>query len=131
MDRTFDMSEFDKAIREKNYIKIKNYIVNSIRNNPGFLFTRNVQTCSEATEAFLKVRKMRTELPGLFTQYRVQPGEKVFNEKDKASWDKEYFIRQTFLLEENFCDKRFKQVYHIGRYLAGNDLKLKKKHTVI
>lgn len=118
MNRTFEMEDFDQAIEEKDYIKLKNYIVNSVRNNPSFRYTKSVASCSEATEAFRKLRTMQEELPGLFVKYELQPGEMEFDENNKSAWNQEYFIRQTFLLEENFCSKRFEHVRLIGQYVS-------------
>ena len=67
------------------------------------------------------VKERKNELPGLFTPYCVQAGEEEFNEADKSKWDKEYFIRQTFLLEENFCSERFAHVKKIGQYISKNE----------
>lgn len=116
MNDSFEMADFLAAIDSKDYIKLKNYIVNSIRNNPGF--RKGGRTCSEATEAFRILRDRREELPGLFSKYELQSGEVEFNENDTSTWDEEYFIRQTFFLEENFCSKRFDHVKKIGLFLA-------------
>ena len=117
MNRTFSLEDFDAAIAAKDYIKIKNYIINSIRNNPRFCYNKNEKR-SEATEAFTKLVKMKAELPGLFSPYKLQEGETEFDENNKDSWTQEYFIRQTFLLGENFCIERFNNVKKIGQYLA-------------
>ena len=118
MNRTFEIADFNKAIEEKDYIKLKNYIVNSVRNNPGFRYTKSVASCSEATEAFNKLNAMKDDLPGLFVKYELQPGEIEFDENNKSVWNQEYFIRQTFLLGENFCSKRFDHVHRIGQYIS-------------
>lgn len=121
MIKTIEFADFEDAIEAKDYIKIKNYIINSIRNNPGFHYTKNEASCSEAAEAFRMVKERKNELQGLFTPYCVQAGEEEFNEADKSKWDKEYFIRQTFLLEENFCSERFAHVKKIGQYISKNE----------
>ena len=120
MTKTFEFADFEAAIEAKDYIKIKNYIINSIRNNPEFRREKE-KSLSEATEAFNMVKERKNELPGLFTPYCVQAGEEEFNEDDKERWNKEYFIRQTFLLEENFCSERFSQVKKIGQYITKNE----------
>jgi hypothetical protein len=48
----------------------------------------------------------------------LQEGEEEFDENNKASWNQEYFIRQTFLLGENFCRKRFINIRKIGQYIT-------------
>ena len=117
MSNTFNQMDFDAAIVSKDYIKLKNYIINSIRNNPRFRHEKN-EEFSEATTAFKKLLSMKEELPGLFTKYELQSGEVEFNEDEQENRKQEYFIRQTFLLGENFCQKRFNNVRKIGQYLA-------------
>lgn len=119
MNRTFKMADFEEAIKAKDYIKIKNFIINSIRNNPGFQYGKEV-SCSEAEAAFNKLKECKNELPGLFSPYCLQGDEIEFNENNKTAWTYEYFIRQTFLLGENFCDERFAHVKEIGKYLKKN-----------
>ena len=116
MNDSFDMVDFLSAIDAKDYIKLKNYIINSIRNNPGF--RKGGRPCSEATEAFRILKDRKEDLPGLFSKYELQSGEIEFDENNASSWNEEYFIRQTFYLEENFCSKRFDHVKKIGIYLA-------------
>ena len=117
MNNTFTSEEFDAAIASKDYIKIKNYIINSIRNNPRFSYKKG-EGKSEAAKAFDKLLSLQDKLPGLFTPYTIQEGEVEFNENDKTSWTQEYFIRQTFLLGENFCVRRFNNIRKIGQYLT-------------
>ena len=117
MNRTFEMTDFESAIRDKDYIKLKNYIINSIRNNPRFSHSKS-EEYSEAAVAFKRLEEMKTELPGLFSPYELQEGEEEFDENNKASWNQEYFIRQTFLLGENFCRKRFINIRKIGQYIT-------------
>lgn len=117
MDKSFNQADFDAAIGSKDYIKLKNYIINSIRNNPRFKKEKN-EEYSEATAAFNKLWEVKEELPGLFVEYKLQTGEVEFDETQKETWTQEYFIRQTFLLEENFCKKRFYNVRKIGQYIT-------------
>lgn len=118
MKKTFETEDFDAAIKDKDYIKIKNYVINSIRNNPGFKYSKKEGDCSEAMAAFRKLLESKDDLPGLFSSYQLQNGEEEFNENNKELWTQEYFIRQTFLLGENFCKERFLNIKKIGKYLA-------------
>lgn len=117
MKRSFDPAVFEAAIRKKDYIKLKNFVINSIRNNPRFTHDKN-EKYSEATKVFRRLHSLEKELPGLFAPYELQTGEVEFNEAEKDSWTQEYFIRQTFYLGENFCNKRFANIKKIGQYLT-------------
>lgn len=117
MAKTFEQADFEAAINAKDYIKLKNYVINSIRNNPRFTYGKS-EECSEAKAAFKRLESLKDELPGLFSQYEVQAGEVEFNEAEKESWTQEYFIRQTFLLGENFCLERFNNIRKIGQYIT-------------
>ena len=116
MHKSFKPEAFYAAINEKDYIKLKNYIINSIRNNPGF-YCLDGEEKSEARKYFIILKEKKDKLPELFSEYKIQEGEKEFDESLQDAWDYEYFIRQTFLLEENFCEKRFNHVRKIGKYL--------------
>lgn len=115
MNKTIDPNDFEKAIQEKDYSKIKSYIINSIRNNPYFI-TASGEHC-EAIEACSKLKARKKELPGLFEKYVLQDNEVEFDPDNKDSWNYEYFINQTFYLGENFCKERLYNIKEIGVYL--------------
>ena len=116
MNKSFEPEDFDAAIASKDYIALKSYIICSIRNDPGFY--RKKGDPSEALIACKKLWDQRRDLPGLFSEYTLQKGEIEFDENMKNSWTWEYFIRQTFLLGENFCPERIKHIGKIGQYLT-------------
>lgn len=118
MNKSFDQKYIDDAIKAKDYIRLKNYVINAVRNNPGFRKKEN-ENCSEATGVFKELMAREDELPGLFTPYELQYKENEFNEEDKRRWTQDYFTEQTFFLGENFCPERFNHVQKIGQYLAG------------
>lgn len=122
MNKSFEQEDFEAAIDKREYIKLKNYVANAILNNEEFEKKKN-GACCEAEAAFKVLIARKDELPGLFTPYERQYGEKEFDERDKTSWTREYFIRQVFFLGENFCQERFEHVRTIGKELA------KKKDT--
>lgn len=115
MYKSFDEQKFNKAITDKNYSYIKICIINAIRNNPNF--KPNVEHKCEAQMAFSQVCQV---CPDILEHYQLQEGETEFNEKDRAKWDKEYFIRQTFLLKKNFCKERYENIKKIGQAITEN-----------
>ena len=111
---SFDESTFWKAIEEKNYSLLKTCIVNSIRNNPGFKKDFKNAKGDKCSEARLAMDILKEKVPEIFEKYELQDGEHIYDPNEAAAWDKEYFIRQTFLLKQNFCTKRYNHVKEIG-----------------
>lgn len=111
---SFDEHTFYKAIEEKDYSRLKTCIISSIRNNPGFLPMKG----EKVAESKVAMNILKEKAEGMFEPYKVQEGERVFDEGEAETWDKEYFIRQTFLLGENFCTKRYNNLLMIGRKIT-------------
>lgn len=111
---SFDAQTFYKAIEEKDYSRLKTCIISSIRNNPGFLPMKG----EKVAESRVAMKILKEKAEGMFEPYKVQKGERVFDESEAETWDKEYFIRQTFLLGENFCTTRYNNLMMIGRKIA-------------
>lgn len=107
---SFDEKTFYKAIEEKDYSRLKTCIISSIRNNPGFKKAKG-EKCSEAG---LAMNILKEKVPEILEHYVVQETEQVYNVDASDTWDKEYFIRQTFLLGENFCMERYNHLVKIG-----------------
>lgn len=111
---SFDEDEFYQAVADKDYIKIKSFVVSAIRNNPSF---RKVPG-QDASEAMMAIRILEEREPDIFEKYKIQEGEHPFNEEEADNWDEEYFIRQSFLLEENFSGKRLNHLKKIGQKIS-------------
>lgn len=111
---SFDAGEFDAAIEAKDYRKIKSYIVSAIRNNPCFTKAPG----QNASETKLAIEILNERLKEIFVDYEVLEGEHPFNKEESATWDWEYFIRQTFLLEENFSMTRIGNLKKIGKKIS-------------
>ncbi|MEY8356767.1 hypothetical protein AALB39_25920 [Lachnospiraceae bacterium 54-53] len=112
MFSSFNEDEFRKAIKEKNYLRVKVYIISAIRNNPDF----GVHACK--SEVYNAIEILDKELPEIFADYTVLEGETPFSESESALWDKKYFIWQTTLLEENFSKERLKNIGKIGEKIS-------------
>lgn len=111
---SFDANEFDEAITTKDYIKIKSFMVSAIRNNPRFRKAPG----QDASEVKIALRILEERIPDIFEQYKVQEGEHPFNEEEADTWDEEYFIRQSFWLEENFSKKRLENLKRVGEKIG-------------
>ena len=112
--KTLDENAFFKAIEEKDYSRLKTSIISSIRNNPTFIVMEN----EKYTEAKIAMKILKEKLPEMFMDYTVLEFEDAFNEDEKEKWNNEYFLRQTFLLGENFCMERYDHLRKIGKELA-------------
>lgn len=111
---SFDSDDFYKAIEDKKYAKLKTCVISAIRNNPSF----NVVKGENASEATTAMNILVEKVPEIFEEYEVQDGDQLYNENDMDKWNKEFFIRQTFLLGENFSKRRYKQVMNIGKKIT-------------
>ena len=111
---SFDEQTFYKAIEEKDYSRLKTCIISSIRNNPGFRKARG----ENFSEARLAINILKEKVPEMFERYAVQEAEHAYNVDEADIWDKEYFIRQTFLLGENFCMERYSHLMKIGQKIT-------------
>lgn len=111
---SFDSDDFYEAIESKKYAKLKNCVISAIRNNPGF----NPVMGKNAAEATIAMRILDEKIPDIFEKYEMQEGDQLYNESYVGKWDKEFFIRQTFLLRENFSKKRYNQIISIGKYIS-------------
>lgn len=114
MFKSFNEEKFFAAIEQKNYLSIKNCIINAIRNNPQFKVDKG-ETEAEAIRAINIVRK---KLPEMFEEYVIREREKGKELNNPNFWDEEYFLRQTFLLEENFCEERIAYIKKIGQKIS-------------
>ncbi len=109
--KTLDNDAFYKAIEEKDYVRLKTAVISSIRNNPAFLVAEG----QKYTEARIAMDILYEQVPEMFSEYKVLEFEHPFDEHERENWDKEYFLRQTFLLGENFCFDRYKNLRKIGK----------------
>lgn len=111
---TFNSDAFYRALEEKDYSRLITCIISAVRNNPEF---RNA-TGQKSSESTIALNLLRENVPEIFETYKQQEGERIYDETEYKTWDKEYFIRQTFLLGENFCVKRYKHVKAIGCWIS-------------
>lgn len=111
---SFDADDFYKAIEEKKYAKLKTCVISAIRNNPEFKRADG----EKVSEARLAWDILEENVPEIFDKYEDQDGDRLYDEKSVNEWDREFFIRQTFLLGENFNRKRYIQVMNIGRKIS-------------
>lgn len=111
---TFNSDAFYRALEEKDYSRLITCIISAVRNNPEF---RNA-TGQKSSESTIALNLLKENAPEIFETYKPQEGERIYDETEYKTWDKEYFIRQTFLLGENFCVKRYNHVKAIGRWIT-------------
>lgn len=115
MYRSFNDEKFHKAVEEKNYRYAKGCVTSAIKSNPGFLAMEVETRRSEARIAFDYIKK---HMPEAFVPYKPFDDELVITGDNLFEATEELFYDKCFYLEENFCEKRYIELLHIGKYLS-------------
>lgn len=111
---SFDEQIFYRAIEERDYSVLKTCVISSIRYNPGFRKARG----ENYSEARLAMNILKEKVPEMFERYIVQEEEHAYDVTEAETWDREYFIGQTFWLGENFCMERYSHLMKIGQKIT-------------
>ena len=114
---SFSEAEFEQALENKDYSTLILSVVSAIRNNPAF----KADAGEKESEAELAVDILSKRVPEIFVQFKHQPGEELFDKEKISIRNKEYFIRQTIFLRENFSKERIEQIKFIGERIVGEN----------
>ena len=97
---------FKEIVTNKDYIRIKTYMVSLIHDDPTF-----------ETGEYEKAEKYLLDngLGDIYQKYAKVPGEP--GNKDKSQWDEKYFSDRSFALMENFSRERLAHVKEVGKYV--------------
>ena len=97
---------FKEIVTNKDYIRLKTYMVSLIHDDPTFESGEY-----EKAEKYL----LDNGLGDIYQQYTKVPGEP--GNKDKSQWDEKYFSDRSFALLENFSRERLAHVKEVGKYV--------------
>lgn len=111
---SFNDTDFNKAIENRDFLTLKSYIISSIRYNPQFLPLQG----ASISEAEMALNILRERVKEIFENYKKQDKEIVISDDESVNWSKEYFIEQTFWLGENFCEERIERIKKIGKKIS-------------
>lgn len=102
MFTAFDEGTFWKAIKEKNYLRLKVNTVSSMLNDPTF--------ARGETEEVLKI--LDQEVPEIFEDEIWLDYEERL---DRSLWDKRYFTNLTYWFQKNFAKSRIPYIKEVGQ----------------
>ena len=102
MFTAFNEGTFWKAIKEKDYLRLKVYTMNSILNDPTF--------ARGETEEVLQI--LDREVPEIFEDEIWLDYEERL---DHSLWDKRYFTKLTYWFQENFAKGRIPYIKEVGQ----------------
>ena len=97
---------FKEIVTNKDYIRLKTYMVSLIHDDPTF-----------ETGEYEKAEKYLLDngLGDIYQKYAKVPGEP--GNKDKSQWDEKYFSNRAFTFLENFSRERLAHVREVGKYV--------------
>ena len=102
MFTSFDENKFRQAIKEKDFIRLKTNTVSAILQDPSFA----------KGEAMQVIEILKKEVPEIFEE-EIDLG---YEERlEPAQWDKRYFTKLTYWLEENFAISRIAYIEEVGK----------------
>ena len=99
---SFNLNAFNTAVSEKDFSRIKTSIISVLRNGD----FENIP---------IIIDHLKKYTPEIFEDFEIVPNE--IEKKNINEWDREYFIRQTFYIGENFNEKRINYCIKIYKYL--------------
>ena len=105
MFTSFDENKFRQAIKEKDFIRLKTNTVSAILQDPSFA----------KGEAMQVIEILKKEVPEIFEE-EIDLG---YEERlEPAQWDKRYFTKLTYWLEENFAISRIAYIEEVGKAIT-------------
>lgn len=108
MFTSFDENTFNEAIKNKDYLTLKVNTVSAILNDPTF-------SRGEARQVIAILKKY---VPDIFEdEARLEYEERII---DKKNWDKRYFTKLTYWLQENFALTRIDYIEEVGKAVHGD-----------
>ena len=118
---SFDGALFNEAISKKgdpqSFMRLKSSVISAIKVDPFF---------PNGCEADAALELLRQKCPEIFETKKELSYEVNLPEME---WDKDYFLRKTNYLRQNFCDERIQELREIGQKVYGNKLTRKTETT--
>lgn len=105
MFHSFDEELFYKAIKDKDFIRLKTNTVSAIRNDPTFSGKKDGEIGNV-------LRLLHDRIPEIFEEEKDLGYEEHL---DESQWDSRYFTRLTFWFQENFAEKRLDEIERVGK----------------
>lgn len=102
MFTSFDEKNFKEAIKNKDLLTLKINTVSAILNDPTF----------ERGETDKVIRILEEQIPEIFENEVTLDFEERL---EKENWDKRYFSKLTYWLQENFAKTRIEYIKEVGR----------------
>ena len=104
----FDKELFDKAIDEKDFIRLKSNTVSTIKYDPTF--------------STGMVRKLITELEEKIPEIFEDEKKLGYEERlPESQWDERYFYKMTFWFQDNFAKSRLAEIEKVGKKVFGDE----------
>lgn len=118
---SFDGALFNEAISKKgdpqSLMRLKSSVISAIKVDPSF---------PNGCEADAALELLHQKCPEIFETKKELSYEVNLPEME---WDKDYFLRKTNYLRQNFCEERIQELREIGRKVNGNNLTPKTETT--
>lgn len=118
---SFDGALFNEAISKKgdpqSFMRLKSSVISAIKVDPSF---------PNGCEADAALELLRQKCPEIFEAKKELSYEVNLPEME---WDKDYFLRKTNYLRQNFCEERIQELREIGQKVYGNRLTRKNETT--
>lgn len=103
--KSFDGKNFQDAIKNKDYTRLKVNVSSAIANDPGFR--------GDEIERVLDI--LQEEVPEIFEDYKHLNYE---YDLDRDQWNKGYFDEMTYWLQRNFSKERLEKLKEVGRTIS-------------
>ena len=118
---SFDGALFNEAISKKgdpqSFMRLKSSVISAIKVDPSF---------PNGCEADAALELLRQKCPEIFETKKELSYEVNLPEME---WDKDYFLRKTNYLRQNFCEERIQELREIGQKVYGYNLTPKTETT--
>ena len=98
----FDAEQFWKAIKDKDYLRLKVNFVSSMRQDPTF----------DRGDNDILIKIFDKEVPEIWENEEELGYEERLDEKD---WDKRYFTKLTYWMQKNFAKSRLPYIRKVGK----------------
>ena len=98
----FSREQLWKAIKDKDYLRLKVYFMHSMLNDPTF----------DRGDNDILIKIFDKEVPEIWENEEERDYEERLDEKD---WDKRYFTKLTYWMQENFAKSRLPYIRKVGK----------------
>ena len=98
----FDTEKFWESIKDKNYLRLKVNFISSMRQDPTF----------DRGDNDILIKIFDKEVPEIWENEEELGYEERLDEKD---WDKQYFTKLTYWMQNNFAKSRLPYIRKVGK----------------